>query len=101
MQTRIASLPLVLYLVVLSSPGIVVAGGILEGPYGQRPIPLLAEAPADACVEQCGAVRKQCKLLCGETGARAAVQTGEVPYKAEGTCLKNCDEDYVICKESC
>ncbi len=101
MKARSASLPLVVYLVILSSPGIVVAGDISGGLHGQRPIPLLADASTDSCAEQCEAVRKQCKLLCGETDARAAVKTGEVPYKPEGTCLKDCETHYAICKESC
>jgi hypothetical protein len=101
MKTRIASLPFVLYLVALHSPGIVLAGDVPGGVPGQRSIPWLADASVDSCVEECEAVQKQCKILCGETGARAEVKTGEVPYIPEGACLKDCEQDYAICRESC
>jgi hypothetical protein len=101
MTAPIISLAVVLYLVVLHSPGIAAASDIAGEVSGQRPMPLLADASADSCVTECEAVHKQCKLLCSETGARAAVQTGDDPHKPKGTCLQDCEQGYAICKDSC
>lgn len=91
----------VLCLVALWPPGIAIAGDIAgSASVPQRNI-LLAEVSTDSCVAQCEGVRKQCKILCAETTARAAVETGDDPHKPESACLYQCEEDYTFCVDSC
>ena len=95
------SLMLVLYLAALWPPGVAVAGDMAGSAFAREQTRLLADASTDSCVAECEGVRKQCKILCGETTARAAVQTGDDPHQAEGVCLHDCEEDYTFCVESC
>ena len=81
--------------------GIAMADDITGNALGWHQSLLLASASTNSCAAQCEAVRDQCKTLCGETGARAAVQTGDDPHQSEGACLQDCEEDYTICKNSC
>jgi hypothetical protein len=94
-------LMLILSLVALWPPGVAVAGDMTGSASDRQQASLLADASTDSCVAECEGVRKQCKILCGETTARAAVQTGDDPHQAEGVCLHDCEEDYTFCVESC
>jgi hypothetical protein len=94
-------LPLSFCLLILQSPTSAATSDMSWNATGPQPSLWLADASADSCVAECEAVRQQCKTLCGETGARAAVQTGDDPHKPEDVCLRDCEEDYRICKDSC
>jgi hypothetical protein len=92
---------LILYLVALWPPGAAMAGDVTGSASDRQQTILLANESKDSCVAECEGVRKQCKILCGETTARAAVQTGDDPHRSEGVCLHDCEEDYTFCADSC
>ena len=94
-------LMLILCLVALSPPGAALASDVTGSTAGRQQTILQANESTDSCVAECEGVRKQCKILCGETTARAALETGDDPHKPESACLHDCEEDYTFCADSC
>ena len=62
---------------------------------------ILAQASGgNSCLTNCNAVFELCKNLC-QSKARENDQYGDNPHKPVDQCLKDCEADYVICKQSC
>ena len=62
---------------------------------------ILAQASgSNSCLDHCTKVLELCKNLCQDK-ARNYDQYGDNPHKPVDECLKDCEEDYVICKQSC
>lgn len=65
--------------------------------------PALAQAANDDdCLTNCRAVLDECKSICRDSKARdRGAEYGAADRKPVDECIKDCEEDYTFCQQSC